>query len=123
MVASFKTGENRSSSKSGPLVWFETSNTVPVQSFEAYVGMELSLVHEVESVFVISDSESGKGYTVITVINDRDPEIRARVYAREQALMDEAKGINFNFRVISRMNRNLSDILDKAGRLAFQRSG
>lgn len=83
--------------------------------------MELSLVPEVETVFVRSDNENGKGYTVIAVINHRDPGIRAKVYAREQAIMDSARGIDFNFRVVSRMNRDLRDVIESAGTLAYQR--
>src|ERR1700682_1695055 len=55
---------------------------------EDAVGMELSLVPEIESVFVECDKENGKAYRVISVINARDPAVRARVYNREQAVMD-----------------------------------
>lgn len=90
-------------------------------SFDTYLGMELSLVDQVEAVFVKSDSESGKGYSVITVINDRDPDVRARIYSREQAIMDEGRGIDFSFRVISRMNRDLSSLIDNVGKIVFKR--
>ena len=76
---------------------------------------------EVESVFVKSDGENGKSYTVFTIINERDPAIRAKVYAREEAIMDAAKGIDFSFRVVSRMNRNLEDMIDNVGILAYKR--
>jgi hypothetical protein len=75
----------------------------------------------VESVFVKSDTETGKGYTVITVINDRNPDVRALIYARERAIMDTAGGIDFSFRVISRMNRDLSNLIENPGKLAFLR--
>lgn len=102
--------------------WVGVKSTGNVlQNFDSYVGMELSLVPEVESVFVRSDNESGKGYTVLTVVNERDPAVRAKVYAREQAIMDAALGIDFSFRVVSRMNRNLQDMIDPIGTLVYQR--
>lgn len=122
IFARFPTGEKHTSLKTGRVSWFRAEPSgVPLLNFENYVGMELSLVPEVEAVFVKCDNENGNGYTIFTVINDRDPDVRARVYAREQAIMDTAKGIDFSFRVISRMNRNLSDIIDKVGKLAFRR--
>ena len=90
-------------------------------TLEDAVGMELSLASEVETVFVECDKENGKAYRVITIINPRDPDVRAKVYKREQAVMDAFRGIEFSFRVISRMNRNLTDIIDRVGRLAYQR--
>ncbi len=103
--------------------WFPVwSKYGMLRNIEDYVGMELSLVPKVETVFVSTDSDDGKEYTVISVINERDPEVRAQVYAREKAIMDLAPGIAFNFRVISRMNRKLADVIDSAGKLAFQRA-
>ncbi len=100
---------------------FEAKGSKPLLSFEAYIGMELSLVPQVESVFVEWDKENGRAYHVITVINERDPNVRARVYEREQAVMDAFPNVDFNFRVISRMNRSLVDVVDQAGKLAYQR--
>src|SRR5208282_6570412 len=88
------TGENHGWSRTDRQVWFMAdSRSKLVFSFETFIGLELSLVPQVETIFVRSDSETGKGYTVITVINERDPQVRALVYAREQAIMDEARGI------------------------------
>ena len=102
--------------------WFSVEATSTfLRSFESCIGMELSLVPEVEAVFVKADNASGKCYTVLTVINQRDPAIRERVYAREKAIMDDARGIDFNFRVISRMGRTLRDLINDPGMLAYQR--
>ncbi|MGA3322940.1 MAG: hypothetical protein ABSF45_00570 [Terriglobia bacterium] len=116
------TGENHGWSRTDLQVWFMAdSRNKLVFSFETFIGLELSLVPQVETIFVRSDSETGKGYTVITVINERDPHVRALVYAREQAIMDEARGIEFSFRVVSRMNRDLSSLIDNVGKVVFQR--
>jgi hypothetical protein len=117
-------GDNKpSETKSNRISWFdlETKNRKPLYSFEHYVGMELSMVPEVESVFVEWDKENGKAYHVVSIINARDPEARAKVYRREQAIMDEFPAVDFNFRVIARMNRKLSEVVNQVGKLAFQR--
>ncbi len=105
------------------LDWFSVESDLKLifRNFDSYIGMELSLVPEVETVFVKADNENGKSYTVFTVINARDPEVRARVYAREVAIMDAARGIDFSFRVISRMNRNMREVIDNVGTLVFKR--
>lgn len=123
VFAQMRDGENSSKLNNDQLPWFriETKGSRGLLSFEYFVGMEFSMVPEVESVFVESDKENGKAYHVISIINARDPEVRAKVYLREQAIMDEFPGVDFNFRVICRMNRNLSDVVNQVGTLAFQR--
>ncbi len=101
--------------------WKTRASNGWLRILEDAVGMEFSLLPEVESVFVECDKENGKAYRVISIINARDPDVRAKVYKREQAVMDAFRGIEFSFRVISRMNRNLSDVIDKVGRLAYQK--
>jgi hypothetical protein len=103
------------------LAWKTRASSGWLRILEDAVGMEFSLVPEVESVFVDCDKENGKAFRVISIINARDPDVRAKVYKREQAVMDAFRGIDFSFRVISRMNRNLSDVIDKVGRLAYQK--
>ena len=115
-------GETHSSFKTDRQWLLVGQNRLAAFSFETYIGMEFSLVPEVETVFVTPDSDAGKAYNVITVVNDRNSDVRAKVYAREQAIMDEARGIEFSFRVLSRMNRNLSELINTAGKIAFQRS-
>jgi hypothetical protein len=87
----------------------------------AAVGKELSRVPEIENVFLECDQENGKAYRVVTIINARDPNIRAKVYEKEQAVMDAFPGVDFSFRVIARANRNLSEVIDGVGRLVYHR--
>ena len=112
-----------SEAKTNRISWFnlETKGRKPLFSFEYYVGMELSMVTEVEAVFVEWDKENGKAYHVISIINTRDPEARAKVYRREQAIMDEYPTVDFSFRVIPRMDRKLSETVNQVGKLAFKR--
>ncbi|SRR6266700_468405 len=112
--------EVRSQQKTQP-TWKARATNGWLRTLEDAVGMEFSFVPEVENVFVECDKDTGKAYRVITIINERDPDVRVKVYKTEQRVMDAFRGIEFSFRVISRMNRNLSDVIDKVGRLAYQR--
>jgi hypothetical protein len=81
---------------------------------EDLIRLEMSFVPEVESVFVEPAPRRG-GFHVFTIVNERDPDVRARIYRREQAIMDEYKNMEFDFRIIARRNRDLKDIVSGLG--------
>ena len=85
---------------------------------EDFIGLELSLVPGVERVYVERD-DYGKEYRVLTVVNERDPEMRAKVYAREQAILDAYPHLDFDFHILARMNRHINDVVGGAGNLAY----
>ena len=85
-----------------------------------FIGCELSLVPEVEAVYVES-SESTKNFRILTVVDKRDPEVRAKVYARERAIIDEFSAFEFDFHIISRMGRDLRQVINETGKIAFKR--
>jgi hypothetical protein len=87
---------------------------------EPFIGLELSLIPQVESVFV--ELLPGRRMVrVFTIINERSHETRERIYAREQSIIDAFPDLDFNFRVISRAGRSLSDIIEQIGKLVYQR--
>jgi hypothetical protein len=87
---------------------------------EELIRLEMSFVPEVESVF-FEAAPRRTGYHVFTVVNERDPEVRAKIYKREQAIMDEYKNLEFDFRIIARRNRDLDDITTGLGAPIFTR--
>jgi len=91
----------------------------PVFSVETFARIELSLVLEVERVFF--EHEGACEFRIISVVNKRDPEIREKVYAREEEIMRAFPGLNFDFHVVARMDRRIEDVLTKAGKLVFER--
>jgi hypothetical protein len=91
-----------------------------VRTIEANVGLEFSLIPEVECV-TIQRQEDGKGLQVLTVVNDRSPEIRSKIYKREQALIDSYPMFEFDFHIVSRMGRPLSDVIRGMGEISFIR--
>lgn len=92
----------------------------PSYAPKSFIGLELSLVPEVETVFVELVPKR-KMVRVITIINERDPAIRERVYKREQFVIDAFPNLDFTFRVIARMNRDLSEVVERIGDIAYQR--
>lgn len=104
---------------SRPFFLCVSSISKPVFSIETFIRFELSLVREVEKIFI--DRESDDEFRVISVVNERDAQIRERVYAREQEIMDTYPRLTFDFHVLARMNRNLDALITKAGKLIFER--
>jgi hypothetical protein len=87
---------------------------------EDLVRLEMSSVDEVESVFV-EPAPRRAGFHVFTIINERNPDVRAKIYRCEQAIMDEYKNLEFDFRIIARRNRDLKDIITDLGAPVFTR--
>jgi len=99
--------------------WKNDSKITMFVNPEVFIGLELSLVPEVESVFV--ERGNGKELRVLSIVNERDPAIRATIYAREQAIIHAYPDLVFDFNIIARRNRDLKDVVTEAGKLAFQR--
>ncbi len=91
-------------------------------SAEMFIGLELSIVPEVERVFV-DRAANGKELRVMVIVNERDPALRSKVYEREQEIIDAHPQLDFDFCVHARMNRNLKDVVDGIGKLAYKRFG
>lgn len=76
---------------------------------EDFVGYELTMVPEVECVFV--DKDDDNSFVVSTIVNDRDLQVRSRIYDREMAILEAHPGIDFEFNIISRRNRPLAQVM------------
>jgi hypothetical protein len=87
---------------------------------EDLIRLEMSFVAEVESVFVESAPRRA-GFHVFTIVNERNPDVRSQIYRREQAIMDEFKNLEFDFRIIARRNRDIKDIITGLGEPVFSR--
>jgi len=96
------------------------SNTTLMMNPRLFIGLELSLVPQVEKVFV-ECLDQGKEFRVLTVVNDRDAAVRSQIYRREQAVMGEFKYSDFDFQIIERQGRCLAEMLNPAGELAYKR--
>lgn len=83
---------------------FKWKNVLSVPTF---AELEIATIPKVECVFV---DQSDTEYRITTVINERDRVLRESIYEREKLIAKEYPGVNFDFRVISRMGHKLEDI-------------
>jgi hypothetical protein len=102
--------------------WVRSEAPRLLYSQETYIGFEMSLVPEVEAVLV-ERIDGVKNLRVTTIIDKRDPAVRANVYARERAIMESNpfSGVSFDFHVTSRMGSPLEEIIGNPGKLAWKR--
>lgn len=84
-----------------------------------FAWLELSLVNEVERVFV--DKEGGRMFRILTVVNERSPELRKRIYQREKAIIDALPDYQFDFHILARINHELHEVIDCADRPSYSR--
>lgn len=96
-----------------------TSSNKPVFGVETCTRIELSLVPEIERV--LFEKEGNNEFRVISVVNKRDADIREKIYAREEEIMEAFPGLNFDFHVLARMDRKMEDVVSKAGKVIFER--
>ncbi len=106
--------------KTGPPKFSARDNAKLLMTIEAFIGYELFFVPEVERVFVERE-EDGREFRVITVINERDPNVRAKVYEREKAIIEAHRHLYFDFHITARMNRDLKDVVYGVGKRIFGR--
>lgn len=89
-------------------------------SEEDLIRLQMASVPEVEAVFVEA-APRRTGFHVFTIVNERNPEIRAKIYKREQAIMDQHKNLEFDFRIIARRNRDLAELVTGLGEPVYAR--
>jgi hypothetical protein len=93
-------------------------NTRLVVRPEDFIWLELSIVPEVERVFV---ERHGTDFSVVTVVNDRDPALRRRIYEREKAIIDTLADYQFNFGLLTRMNHDIKELIAGSEKPAYVR--
>lgn len=83
-----------------------------------FAWLEMSLVHEVERVFV---DKEGCLFRILTVVNERSPELRKKIYQREKAIIDALPRYEFDFHILARQNHDLNEVVDCADRPSYSR--
>lgn len=84
---------------------------MPTSRVNEFIGFELGLVPEVEYVFA---ALRGDVFYVWVVVNEFTPEVRQRIYERERAVIDEFSDFEFDFYIIARMNREITELISDA---------
>jgi hypothetical protein len=94
------------------------TNTKLVIRPEDFIWLELSMVPEVERVFV---ERRGDAFQIMTVVNDRSVELRKRIFARERAIIDELRQYEFDFDIFTRLNHKLEDLVTISDKPSYAR--
>jgi len=91
-----------------------------IVSPENFAWLELSLIPEIEQVFVDRDA-SGTELRVVEVVDKRDANVRAKIYEREKEIMAAHPHLGFDFHIIARQGRDLNEVMQIAGKAGFRR--
>ena len=91
---------------------------MPERHIEKALAEALSAIERVESVYLAARGET---LSVFTVIDDDDEETCDRIYNQERHLLRRFGDVRFDFNVIARRGRLLSEIMG-AGNPIWQRS-
>ena len=108
---------NTAKGSSGEAKPFSTGQAIGVRP-EDHVWLELSLIREIEHIFVYP--EDGL-YRVVTIVDGNDAALRDRIYDRELAVMDALPSYTFDFHVLPRLGRNLSELVSSSKRAVYSR--
>jgi hypothetical protein len=92
---------------------------VQAMNLEQSVGSVLGQIEQVEGVYISIDGEL---LNVFTVIGDDDEEAYDRIYDRERVVIHQNPTLHFDFNVIARRGRPVTDILGQYAPI-WQRSG
>ncbi|HML18815.1 MAG TPA: hypothetical protein VK419_17410 [Bryobacteraceae bacterium] len=89
----------------------EARKTVEVQplSLKNFLGQEMSLVPEVEAVYVSAENRT---LHVWIVVDEFERRTREKIYERETAIIDEFGAYDFGFNILSRRGRNLVSVIN-----------
>ncbi len=92
-----------------------------VPTVQHFIALMISDVLQVENVFTMVD-DGAKTMYVYTVIDDFDAATRAKIYEREQRIIDEFGMFDFDFHIVSRMGAPLSECVNEPSiELTYQR--
>jgi hypothetical protein len=117
-VSAFLVAGQRAKSQNVAKIQIHSNKSVFVFRPEDFIWLELSMVKEVERVFV---ERHGDAFQITTVVNDRSPELRKRIFARERAIIDELPQHEFDFDILTRMNHDLNDLISTADKPSYAR--
>lgn len=105
----------------GQMLWRPSARSKRIMRLADFIGLEMSLVPQVETVFIHRKEDSAKDIRVLVVVNNRDVHVRNEIYKREQAIMDELPSADFDFHIVAREGRQLAQIVSDAGEVALKR--
>jgi len=104
--------------------WLQAETTpltsVSTSALNEFIAFEISLVSEVEAVFTAFRNEV---FYVWVIVNRFADDVRARIYDRQRAIIDEFSTFEFDFYIIAGLGRDPWELVSESVTLAFQRHG
>jgi len=85
-----------------------------------FIAFEISLAPEVEAVFTAFRNEVFYVWVIVSRFAD---DVRATIYDRQRAIIDEFRTFEFDFYIIAGLGRDPWDLVSESVTLAFQRRG
>ena len=89
-------------------------------SLRELIAFEFSLVRDVQYVFT-AFRENHVFYAWV-VVDRFEEDVRNQIYNRQEAVIDEFPELEFDFYIISRMGRDIGDLIDTSAQLTYQKA-
>jgi hypothetical protein len=96
---------------------YEISNTRD-NRLEKFIANKISEIREVEYIII---SKRENYYEIWTIIDKLDREVRKNIYDIEYDILENIKGLYFDFHVICRNGRDPKELFSPQSKLIFQR--
>jgi hypothetical protein len=117
-VGTYRVGKSNFEAESRDVV-STRSVTFITPTLNQFVALSISAVPEVEQVSTLLQ---GNALQVEIVVDAFDAEVRNRIYERQEAIIHEFEMFEFDFYIVSRRGRDLSECpVDSSFNLAFRR--
>ena len=104
--------------------WLQAGTTpltsVATSALNEFIAFEISLVPEVDAVFTAFRNEV---FYVWVIVNKFVEDVRARIYDRQRAIIDEFPTFEFDFYIIAGLGNDPWELVSESVTLAFQRRG
>jgi hypothetical protein len=95
--------------------------TVRSSSLNVFIAFELSLAPEVHSVYTAF--RDNRVFYVWVIVDLWEREVRQRIYARQQAIIDQFPDFAFDFYIVPGGDEDPKEIISQSVDLAYERHG
>ena len=94
-------------------------DSVLTSDLREFIAFEFSLTPEVE--YVYTAFRENQVFYAWVIIDSFEGEVRDQIYDRQQAIIDEFPGFEFDFYIVARMGRDVEDLFDDSVKLTYQK--
>ena len=99
--------------------WSATTRAV-TSNLRELIAFEFSLIRDVQYVFTaFRDNHVFYAWVVVDRFED---DVRNKIYNRQETIIDEFPGLEFDFYIVARMGRDIGDLIDTSAQLTYQKA-